>query len=233
MVNKSEHIAIIPARGGSKRIPNKNIIPIAGKPMIAWTIEAAINSNIFERIIVSTDSESIAKIALEYGAEVPFLRKEKADDFSSISEATIHTLLQLSNLKKYKYITQLMAVCPVRDDNDIINAHQHFELNKNKLQLSCFKFGFMNPWWAFELDSSGTPKKIFTDNLIRSQDLPELFCPTGAIWIGEIEELIREGSFYGKNHKFWEINWKRAIDIDNYEDFELAEIILKSKLNVK
>ena len=161
MVNKLEHIAIIPARGGSKRIPNKNILPIAGKPMIAWTIEAAIESNHFEKIIVSTDSESIAKIAIEYGAEVPFLRTEKADDFSTISEATIYTLLQLSDLEKFKYVTQLMAVCPVRDATDIIESHQYFKLNNNKLQLSCFKFGFMNPWWAFELNKKGISKNIF------------------------------------------------------------------------
>lgn len=225
-----KHIAIIPARGGSKRIPNKNIISFLGKPLIAWTIESAIKSRLFDKIIVSTDSESIAEVALQYGAEVPFLRDNKADDHSSISEATIYTLSQIDKIEDYKYITQLMAVCPLRDEIDIANAFKHFVKAKNKLQLSCFKLSFMNPWWAFELGKEGKPHHIFTHTLKRSQDLPELYCPTGAIWIAEIEELIREGSFYGQSHKFWEINWQHGVDIDNYEDLELAKLIMKNKI---
>ena len=94
MVNK-KNIAIIPARGGSKRIPKKNIIDFFGKPLIAHTIESAIKSNIFDRVIVSTDCKEIAKISLQYGAEVPFMREDKADDFSPISDATIYTLKRL------------------------------------------------------------------------------------------------------------------------------------------
>jgi CMP-N-acetylneuraminic acid synthetase len=226
---RDKHIAIIPARGGSKRIPNKNVIPFLGKPLIAWTIEAAINSKLYDKIIVSTDSELIAETAIGYGAEVPFLRTNKADDYSSISEATIYTLSQIKNIDEYKYVTQLMAVCPLRNESDMVDAFDHFIHFNNKLQLSCFKFGFMNPWWAFELEKDGTPRKIFNDSLKRSQDLPELYCPTGAIWIAEIEELIKEGSFYGQNHKFWEISWQHGIDIDNYEDLALAGLIMKLK----
>ena len=226
---KKKHLAIIPARGGSKRIPNKNIIPFCGKPLIAWTIEAAIKSNLFDRIIVSTDSKEIAKTAISFGAEVPIYRTEKADDYSSISEATIFTLLQIENLEEYSHVTQLMAVCPLRDERDIINAFNNFSEKKNKFQLSCFKFGFMNPWWSFEKEEDGSPTRIFNDTMIRSQDLPELYCPTGAIWIAEIKELLKERSFYGVNHKFWEISWKNGIDIDNYDDLELAELIAKSK----
>ncbi len=95
MVNR--RIAIIPARGGSKRIPEKNIIDFAGKPMIAWSIEAALKSNLFDRVIVSTDDIKIADIAKQWGAEVPFLRKECADDYSTVSEATTSALTQAMN----------------------------------------------------------------------------------------------------------------------------------------
>jgi CMP-N-acetylneuraminic acid synthetase len=120
-------VAIIPARGGSKRIPKKNIIDFNGKPLIAWTIEAAKKSGLFEKIIVSTDSEEIAEVAREYGAEVPFLRDTAADDHSPVSEATLRTILQLEEAGEfYDEVVQLFAVCPLRDDVDIINSYKYF-----------------------------------------------------------------------------------------------------------
>ena len=96
MVNK--RIAIIPARGGSKRLPNKNIIDFFGKPMIAWTIDAALRTNMFDLILVSTDSQEISEISRHLGAEVPFLRDKHSDDYSTVSEAPLTALNQMENL---------------------------------------------------------------------------------------------------------------------------------------
>ena len=222
-------VAIIPARGGSKRVPGKNIIDFNGKPLIAWTIEAAKESGLFEKIVVSTDSEEIAKISREYGAEVPFLRVTAADDHSPVSDATLSTILQLEEKGEYyDDVVQLFAVCPLRNSKDIIDSYEFFLEKETSFLLSCFKFVWMNPWWAVTLNEKQEPSWIFKDTFKRSQDLPDLYSPTGAIWIAKIEDLKRDKTFYGKNHIFWEIDWKRAVDIDNYEDLQLAEILGKN-----
>lgn len=223
-----KRVAIIPARGGSQRIPRKNIIDFRGKPMIAWTIEAAKKSELFDRIIVSTDSEEIAKVSLEWGAEVPFLRDAHADNYSPVSEATLHTLIQLEeNGESFDEVVQLFAVCPLRNAEDIISAYRQFEKRQVPYLISCYKFTGMNPWWAVTLDEKGHPEWIYKETMKRSQDLPELFAPTGAIWIARVENLKNDKTFYGDGHIFWEMEWSRAIDIDNYEDVKLALALSK------
>ena len=98
MVPVLRNIALIPARGGSKRIPKKNIIEFSGKPMIAWTIEAALKSEKFEKVVVSTDDPEIASVAQKYGAAVPFLREEDADDFTPISTVTLNYSVRLQDI---------------------------------------------------------------------------------------------------------------------------------------
>ena len=204
--------------------------------MIAWTIIAAIKSKIFNRVIVSTDDVKIAKIAEKYGAEVPFLRKEFNDDYSPISEATISTLkvIKKNFNEEYDYVVQLMANCPLRDEKDIKKSFDKFKIKKRKFQISCFKFGWMNPWWAFSLDKRNRSKALFPKELKkRSQDLPNLYCPTGAIWIAKTRDLIKSKTFYGKGYCFEEINWINAIDIDDYDDLEFAKVLKKFRVQFK
>ena len=122
MVNKV--ICIIPARKNSKRIKNKNIISFDGKPMIYWTIKAALNSKIFSKVIVSTDCEEIREISCQTGAEVPFLRNELADDFTPISLVTLSALSQAEEYwnEKFDIVVQMMPNCPNRDKNTVLNA---------------------------------------------------------------------------------------------------------------
>lgn len=228
-MKKDKIIVIIPARGGSKRIPHKNIIDFCGKPLIAWTIEAAIKSNLFDRVIVSTDSQEIADVSIKYGAEVPFLRDVHADDHSPVSNGTLRTVQQLEDAGfVYDTVVQLFAVCPLRNEQDIIDSYDAFKSRDSSFLISCFKYIWMNPWWAVTLDKEQKPNWIFEDAKKRSQDLPELYSPTGAIWIANIDALKSQGTFYGQGHTFWEMNWKRAVDIDNYEDLELAKALRSS-----
>lgn len=226
MVKKA--IAVIPARGGSKRIPHKNIVDFLGKPIIAWTIEAAQKSNIFDRIIVSTDDKEIADVAESCGVKVPFLRTECTDDFSTASDATIFALKQTKEYygEEYEYVAQLMANCPLRTSADIIAAFDNF-INRNlDFQISCFKFGWMNPWWAVELDEKFIPKKLFPESgNKRSQDLPNLYCPTGAVWLARYNKLIESKTFYGAGYLMFPLDWKAAVDIDNYDDLEMAKAL--------
>lgn len=235
MVKNKNTVAIIPARGGSKRIPKKNIIEFFDKPLIAYTIEAAIGANCFDKVMVSTDCEEIADISVSYGAEVPFLREDKTDDFSTVSEATIYTLNRLQKEKGENYDTvfQLMANCPIRDSNNILEFGEYFSKNDLNFLISSFAFGWMNPWWAFKITKNNTYIRLFEDEAAqRSQDLDKLYCPTGAIWVAKTEELIKQGSFYGDGHRFFPLDWKSAIDIDDYEDLEMAKavFILKNKM---
>lgn len=229
MVNRK--IAIIPARGGSKRIPGKNVINFNGKPMIAWTIEAAKQSGLFDRILVSTDDPEIAEMSIDYGAEAPFLREKFADDYSTVSEATSAALQQAMDYWKEEYsvVVQLMANCPLRTSSDIESALSRFEECKRTAQISCFEYGWMNPWWAAQINELGQPTKLFPEMLNkRSQDLPRLYCPTGAIWISTVDALLTHKSFYSPEHAFEPISLKSAVDIDDYEDLNFASALLKN-----
>ncbi|WP_417195749.1 cytidylyltransferase domain-containing protein [Bizionia sp.] len=232
---KQNITAIIPARGGSKRIPQKNIISIGGKPMIAWTIEAALKSKYINKVIVSTDDENIALISKDFGAEVPFLRDSNADDYAPISLATVATLNQMSSLgmDSPDIVVQLMANCPIRGTKEIDEALNHFiNSSKSEFQISAFKFGWMNPWWAHTISKDNIAKPLFDDDLRlkRSQDLEDLYCPTGAIWIAKTKSLLESKTFYGENYQFFSMNWISAIDIDDYEDLEMASFFINKKL---
>lgn len=224
MVKGKKILAIIPARGGSKRIPKKNIIDFHGKPMIAWTIEAAIKSACFDEILVSTDDNEITEIAKKYGASVPFLRELNKDDYSTVSDVVISEKNRLN--QKYDVIVMLMPNCPIRNEFDISSSLNNFIDNKRDFQISSFKYGFMNPYWAHKIDNKGKGVPIFKDAVSsRSQDLSDLYCPTGAIWIAKDKSLEISKSFYGTGFIMEPINWKNALDIDDYEDLELAEMI--------
>ncbi len=221
-----KNIAIILARGGSKRLPRKNILTLGGLPMVAWSIKAALDSEKFYRVIVSTEDKQIAEIGIKYGAEVPFLRKNHFDDFSSSSSATIASLKQAEEYwdEDYDLVAQLMANCPLRTDQDIKEAYKAFINSEAPSQISCFKFGWMNPWWAAYLDSKGSPEWLFPEKRnLRSQDLPNLFCPSGAFWIAFKKELNIHKSFYMPNHIMHQLNWISALDIDDKSDFEMAK----------
>lgn len=219
-------IAIILARGGSKRLPRKNILNLCGKPMINWTIEAAINSNCFSKVLVSTDDQEIQSISLKAGAEVPFLRNNGSDDHTPSSEATLIALNQAEEYwsEKYSLVTQLMANCPLRNSNDIKESIDNFKKKNAESQLSCFKFGWMNPWWSFQLGSEGFPKYQFPKQLkSRSQDLPSLYCPSGAIWVAQTKYLKEHKTFYIDKHISYPLNWISSIDIDDHDDFQMAQ----------
>jgi len=220
-----QRIAIIPARGGSKRIPRKNIIDFDGKPMIAWTIRAALESDCFDRVLVTTDSEEIAEVSIAAGASVPFLRQENADDAAPSSLATISALKQAEAhwQTRFDRVAQLMPNCPLRDAAHIRAAMDNFRMREIDYQISCFRFGWMNPWWALKLDVDMTPTRLFPGALSkRSQDLEHLYCPTGAIWIAGRDALLEAGTFYGPDHRFFSMDWIGAVDIDDMDDYRMA-----------
>jgi len=222
-------LAVIPARGGSKRIPRKNLRVLGGRPMIAYTVEAAIASGLFARIVVSTDSEEIAAAAVEAGAEVPFLRAPAlADDVTPVSAATADALERLDpSGELYAAVAQLMPNCPLRTAEDIRASFAAFAAEKADAQLSVTRFGWQNPWWAMLRVEGGELKPLFETRVTsRSQDLPPLFCPTGAIWWVRAEVLRRTHTYHVPGRTGWEIPWQHGVDIDTEDDWQMAELLL-------
>ena len=221
------NIAIIPARSGSKRIPDKNIMDFMGKPLIAHTIEAALESQIFDDVIVSTDSEKYAQISIKYGAKVPFLRDKYSDDNSTLADVMIYTLKKLD--KEYDNFCSLQVSCPLRNFQIIKDTYSYFENANAATVLTCFKFGFMNPWWAFKMKDNNAADFLLSNPMqSRSQDNEDLYCPTGAVGFARVSEFRKYKSFYSENAKFFPIDWKYAVDIDNFEDVYFAASVYNS-----
>lgn len=227
---REQTIAIIPARGGSKRVPRKNIRPLTGKPLIAYTIEAALQSGLFAQVVVSTDDEEMGSIARSAGAEVPFTRSaEISDDVTPVSAVTVDALQKLDPTgDRYVHVAQMMANCPLRTSQDVIASHEQFTKTEADAQISIVRYGWQNPWWAMRRD----PETFVLDPLFaremtaRSQDLPELFCPTGAIWWGKTAVVRESGTFHIPHRTGWEISWQSGLDIDTLDDLALAEAVL-------
>jgi CMP-N-acetylneuraminic acid synthetase len=227
-MSNSGSIAIIPARGGSRRIPRKNIVDFLGRPLIAWSIEAALKSGCFEHVLVSTDDEEIADVSRAHGAIVPFLRQVTGDDISPVSLATIEALEQYAAWKgrPAELVMQLLPTCPLRSADHVRDSLAAFARGSSDFLLSCNDFGPLNPWWAISIAADGTPRPLHPEAMTkRSQDLETVYCPSGAIWIARVQYLIAARSFYGPGHRFWPMDWRAAVDIDTPEDLDLAKAL--------
>ncbi len=202
--------------------------------MLAWSVGAALASGCFERVLVSTDDEEIAAIGREAGAEVPFLRDAASDDQAPSSEATWIALQQAEAHwgERYDLVAQLMANCPLRTAQDTHEAMTAFERGTAPAQISAFRFGWMNPWWAARMQADGQPDWLFPEaRATRSQDLPALYCPSGALWLAQRNAFLASGSFYLPGHTLHPMDWMSAMDIDDEADLAMAEacIVLRRR----
>jgi N-acylneuraminate cytidylyltransferase len=230
---KTVAIAVIPARGGSKRLPGKNCRQFFGKPLVAYTIEAAKESGLFDRVIVSTDSKEIAEVALSFGADVPFLRDASlADDKTPVSQVTVNVIERLGlNGRTHAHVAQLMPNCPLRTVGDLHDSYRQFVDTQADSQISVTRFGWQNPWFAMLRDAASNLKPLFEERATqRTQDQPELFCKTGAIWWANSGVLLREGTYHIANLTGWEMPWQNAVDIDTDQDWEMAELLMRARL---
>lgn len=230
---KHINLAVIPCRGGSKRVPEKNIRLLHGKPAVAYTIEAALMSGIFQSVIVSTDSEKIAEISRACGAEVPFMRDNTlADDYTPVSAVTLDALNRLDpQTDIYSNVCQLMANCPLRTAKDIRDSYVQFIETATDSQISVSEYGWLNPWWAMTRDDRNILTPLFKEQMgARSQDLLSLYCPTGAIWWAKSAVLRQHGTFYAPDYRGWQIPWQRAVDIDTEDDWKMAEVLMSGQI---
>lgn len=223
-------LAVIPARGGSKRVPRKNIRAFRGQPAIAYTIRAALESGLFHRVVVSTDSAEIAEIASACGADVPFVREAAlSDDQTPVSLATLDALERLDPCaERYSSVAQLMANCPLRTAEDVRESYRQFVESGAPSQLSVMRFGWLNPWWAMRRGEDFVLDPLFGDRATApSQSLPELFCPTGAIWWARAGLLREARTFHVPGRTGWEIAWQHGVDVDTEDDWAMAELLAR------
>ncbi len=231
MARMIRYIAILPARGGSKRLPGKNLLEIAGKPLIAWSIEAALESGIFDRVIISTDSEEIARAAIDFGAEAPFLRPpELSTDHTSTVEVIIHALKLLANeeTNPFTHVACLQPTSPLRRADDIIRASEILEDNEADAVISVCR-NEHSPLWSNTLPADNNMEGFLPYKIQKtpSQQLPEYFRLNGAIYFCNIQRLLDEQTLFLKSNIYaYIMNRKNSIDIDDEVDFDLAEIYL-------
>jgi pseudaminic acid cytidylyltransferase len=217
----SAPLALIPARGGSKRLLRKNILPFAGKPMVAWTIEAALQSGVFERVIVTTDDDEIADIARQYSADVLMRPLAVADDKAGLIDVLHFAADHIAAWSDT--ICLPLGNCPLRTSQDIANSAKAFrELDCSAL-LSVVDYGWTPPFRALETREDGLHFMLAEWQHQKSQAYPDVVCPSGAIYWARTNLLKNSDTLYLPGIQGYLMPWERAIDIDTLEDFRLAE----------
>lgn len=224
-------LAIIPARGGSKGVPRKNIKMLAGKPLIAWTIEDAKKSKFIDMCIVSTEDEEIKSVAEAWGGNVPFMRPvELAQDDTPGIEPVLHAIKMMPG---YDFIVLLQVTSPLRTVEDIDGAiayclDRDFE--------SCVSVAEVehSPYWMYRMDEQKRLQsilKISKEESYQRQKLPKVFQLNGAVYVSSVAFVQRAREFIGEETLGYVMPQERSYDIDTMADFEIAEVLIKKNGN--
>jgi len=224
------NIAIIPARGGSKRIPKKNIKSFFGKPIISYSIDTAIKSGLFEKVIVSTDDPEISEIANEYGAQTPFIRpKNLSDDFSGTHEVIGHAVQYLESLKiNMNYICCIYPTAPLIRVSDLIQGYKLISSNCWDSVIAATNYSYPI-YRSFEYLESGGLRMLFPDHYTsRSQDLEEVYHDAGQFYWGRAKAFIDGDPIFSQRSCAVLLPRSRVQDIDTLEDWRTAEILFKA-----
>jgi len=236
MYKNKKILGLIPARGGSKGLPNKNIKLLLGKPLIAWTIEQAKRSKYLDSVIVNTDDEQIAKVSKEYGAEIPFMRpKELAQDTSKIIDAIFHALDTLEKMGKcYDYMSLLEPTSPLRNDEDIDNSIKKLidaDASVNSL-ISVGKIALENPLYAKKIAKEGNVESYGETKTASSlrQEIPDAYFPYGVMYMSKVEAIRKYKMVYPEKILAYEIERWQNYEINDIYDFLCVETILKKRL---
>ena len=228
-------LAIIPARGGSKRLPRKNVLDLAGKPLISWTIEATLGCSFIDEVMVSTDDLEIAEVAKKYGANAPFLRPAKlASDTSTSFDAIKHAIdYYRSELgKEFDFVIMLQPTSPLRNTQNISEAIELCLQKEADAVISVCEVDH-SPLWTNTLPVDHRMAGFIREDVKnkRSQDLPKNYRLNGAIYICNVARLLEERSFFISANIFAYIMSKEtSVDIDDLFDFKLARCIFSDNV---
>ena len=228
-------LGLITARGGSKGIPGKNVAPLAGKPLIAWTIEAALHSRCLSRVIVSTDDREIAEVSKKFGAEVPFMRPgELSGDDSPHMAVVLHAIQWLEDGEGWSpdYVVLLQPTSPFRTAEDI-DAAAGVALDRNADSVISVNEAPSHPYKVNRLTDRGTLVSFLEPpkGYLRRQTMPEALFENGAVYMARREVLLKEKRWYTENTYPFVMPEERSLDIDSPWDLELAGLILQQGRN--
>lgn len=221
-----KYLAIIPARGGSKRLPGKNILDLKGKPLIVWSIDAALNSSFIDKTLVTSDDEEILAISKEFGSDIVKRPKLLASDTATTFDALEHAVNSLD--EEYEYIVLLQPTSPLRSSKHIDDAIKLLEFKKADAVVSVCEVGHPVQW-SMELNDENDISK-FVKNLDsrRSQEQKKYYRLNGAIYICKTVKLLKSKSFFLKENIFaYIMDRENSIDIDEELDFKLASFLLE------
>ncbi|OGA50948.1 MAG: acylneuraminate cytidylyltransferase [Betaproteobacteria bacterium RIFCSPLOWO2_12_FULL_63_13] len=228
MINGKSVLAIVPARGGSKGVPRKNIRPLAGKPLIAWTIEAACKSGYIDRLILSSEDAEIIGVAKALGCEVPFVRPaELAQDDTPGIDPVLHALKALPG---YDYVVLLQPTSPLRTTADIDNCIARCEEKAAPACVSVTEPAH-HPQWMFTLSNAEVLLPISEQRGVRRQNLPDVFALNGAVYVARTAWVFEAGGFLGEGTQGYVMPSSRSIDIDTEQDFAFAACLLQRQEN--
>ena len=223
------NVAIIPARGGSKRIHKKNIKLFCGKPIISYSIEKAISSGVFDKVVVSTDNNEIAKTAQKFGAEVPFVRsKDLSDDFTNTHLVIGNAVNFLLNQNlKINYVCCIYPTAPLILESDLIKGYEMIKKTNKDLVFSATNFSYPI-FRSFKINKNDGLEMFFPENYYsRSQDLPQAYHDAGQFYWGKPDYWLDSQKKYNDNNSVVLLpNW-RVQDIDNLDDWKRAEDLYK------
>ena len=228
-------LALITARGGSKGVPGKNVAPVAGKPLIAWTIGAALASACVSRAVVSTDDDEIARVARQWGADVPFIRPaELARDDSPHIPVMTHAVEWLESREDlhFDYILLLQPTSPLRTAEDIDGAYRLCsEKNADSVVSVCEARS--HPYWTKRIDANGRLEDFVAscEDYPQRQSLPPAYALNGAIYLVKRDVLMEKQAIHTDRTYAYVMPPERSLDVDSPWDLHLADLILKDRRN--
>lgn len=226
------NLAIIPARGGSKRIPRKNIKNFLGKPIIAYSIQAALESNLFDEVMVSTDDNEIAEVALKYGAKVPFFRSKKnSDDFATTVDVLVEVIEKYQEEgREFNTTCCIYPTAPFVTSTKLKQAFDKLNDSKFDCVFPVVRYGYPVQRALFLEETSDKIKMMYPENLnSRSQDLKPSFHDSGQFYFFDNQSFSETGKLWTNNTGCIEVSEIESQDIDNEVDWKIAE--LKYRLN--
>lgn len=238
MYKNNSFLAIIPARGGSKGLPGKNIKELCGKPLVAWSIEAGLKSKYVDEVMTSTDDEKIAEISKKYGASVPFLRpSELASDTATTFDAVKHTIDYYKNelKKEFDYIVLLEPTSPLREVFDIDMAIEILLESRADSIVGICKTESQNPAFLVSKNENGLISGYENKDMVvlRRQEIKDVYFFEGTIYVSKTDVLLDKKTFYHDNTIGYEVPKYKSLEIDDIIDFVMVEAIMKYKGNYK
>lgn len=234
MADGKKVLGVIPARGGSKGLPGKNTKDLCGKPLIAWSILAGLQSKVVSRLVVSTDSEEIAKVARNYGADVPFMRPaELARDDSPSAGVILHALDYFKTAgEEFDFVMMIEPTSPLRTAEDLDRAMEVLWKEKDADAIvGVARTESQNPAFLLKMDDRGFIQgyENKTIKVLRRQDIASVYYLEGSVYISRVGTFREKSSFYHEKTLGFEFPKWKALEIDDIDDFIMVEALMRSK----